>query len=84
MKRHHAGEDLTDAIADAPHGPEVFERLKMIGPAAAVASAKKINERPAIVFKALAYANLFFMVVILFCVAYWNWGPPLMFLLKRG
>lgn len=28
---HYAGVDLTDYIIDAPHGDEVFEKLKIIG-----------------------------------------------------
>lgn len=31
MGIHHAGADLTAAIADAPHGMEVFERVKKVG-----------------------------------------------------
>lgn len=28
---HQAGEDLTDAIADAPHGEEMLERFPIVG-----------------------------------------------------
>ncbi|MGD8758513.1 MAG: CopD family protein, partial [Deltaproteobacteria bacterium] len=35
MGRHYAGSDLTKAMADAPHGPEVLERVKNLGPAPA-------------------------------------------------
>lgn len=28
---HWAGQDLTDELADAPHGEEVFERLPVVG-----------------------------------------------------
>lgn len=31
MNRHHAGEDLSDSFAAAPHGKEVLERFKAIG-----------------------------------------------------
>ncbi len=31
MKRHHAGEDLSDVFSAAPHGPEVLERFHKIG-----------------------------------------------------
>lgn len=30
MKRHRAGEDLTDALKDAPHGDEVFENFEPV------------------------------------------------------
>ena len=33
MGRHHAGGDLTQALAGAPHGPEVLERVPELGPA---------------------------------------------------
>jgi predicted heme/steroid binding protein/uncharacterized membrane protein len=31
VKTHHAGHDLTRAMAAAPHGPEVMERFEQIG-----------------------------------------------------
>ncbi|MDZ7335731.1 MAG: hypothetical protein ONB32_11290 [candidate division KSB1 bacterium] len=31
MNRHHAGQDLTDAIKAAPHGPEVLNRFQQVG-----------------------------------------------------
>jgi len=31
MNSHHAGHDLTEFLKNAPHGPEVFERVKEIG-----------------------------------------------------
>ena len=31
MGRHAAGQDLSDAIAGAPHGTEVFEQLEQVG-----------------------------------------------------
>lgn len=31
MKRHQAGNDLSDAFAAAPHGEEVFERVRPVG-----------------------------------------------------
>lgn len=83
MKRHHAGEDLTEAIKDAPHGPEVLERVTKTG-AATFELSRNIDERPAMLFKVLAYLNLFFIIAVLMCVSYWNWGPPLMFLMHNG
>ncbi len=29
--RHFAGQDLTDALADAPHGPELLDRFPVVG-----------------------------------------------------
>ncbi len=31
QKRHHAGEDLTDDLEQAPHGEEVFKRYPQVG-----------------------------------------------------
>lgn len=31
MKRHHAGHDLSSEFSAAPHGPEVFTRVKQVG-----------------------------------------------------
>ena len=29
--RHHAGGDLTEALNQAPHGPDLLERLNIVG-----------------------------------------------------
>ncbi len=31
MKRHSAGEDLTEDLDDAPHDPEVLKRFRQVG-----------------------------------------------------
>jgi len=31
MRRHQAGADLTEDLGGAPHGPEVFERVRQVG-----------------------------------------------------
>ncbi len=28
---HHAGEDLTDSLEQAPHGPDLLERFPVVG-----------------------------------------------------
>jgi predicted heme/steroid binding protein len=76
MGRHHAGTDLTEAMADAPHDTGVLARVGKVGPAPSLGAAK--TSGPARAFVGLAYVILFFMLAILFCVAYWNWGPPLL------
>ena len=80
MRRHYAGSDLTNALGEAPHGPEVLGRVKSLGPAHIPDS--PISNRPAKMFKFLAYGNLFLMAVIILCIALWNWGPPLLFLYR--
>lgn len=75
MARHHAGVDLTEAIEAAPHGPEVLQRVPDLGPAQ-----EGVGEKPPKVLKlfvALAYFILFCVFLVLLCVAWWNWGPPL-------
>ncbi len=34
MGRHHAGRDLTEALRDAPHGPEMLARFPVVAPRA--------------------------------------------------
>ncbi len=73
--RHRVGEDLTAAMKDAPHGAEVLERIAELGPARQ--SGPEGRSGPPRLFVSLAYTNLVLMLVILLCVAYWSWGPPL-------
>ncbi len=75
MGRHFAGTDLTDAMADAPHGAEVFKRVNKIGKVQA--NHRKGLPRAGRIFVVLSYVVLGCMLAILFCVAYWNWGPAL-------
>ncbi|MBU2550616.1 MAG: CopD family protein [Proteobacteria bacterium] len=74
MRRHRTGVDLTEALASAPHGPEVLDRLPCLGPF----SEPEPERTPAAMrlFVSLAYTALVFAVLIVFCVAYWKWGPP--------
>jgi len=72
MQRHAAGTDLTTAIGLAPHGPEVFARLPLIGELKATGPQRRpLHER---LFYAVAYMNLGLVFVILFIVALWRWG----------
>ena len=75
MGRHYAGTDLSSAVSDAPHGTEVLARIKKIGPS----SFKDVSKKtPAVTaFISMAYFILFCMLMVLFCVAYWNWGPSI-------
>jgi predicted heme/steroid binding protein/uncharacterized membrane protein len=75
MGRHQAGGDLTPAMEGAPHGVEVLERLPRLGPAG---DSGKVSQPPAVRhFIFMAYFILFCMLGVIFCVAYWNWGPSL-------
>jgi predicted heme/steroid binding protein len=73
--RHHAGADLTEALPDAPHGPEVLDHIEKVGPVAGSATPKLPSAARA--FVRLAYLNLGLIALILLCVSYWSWGPPL-------
>jgi len=72
MKKHPAGNDLTEVINTAPHGeekiyqmPEVAELLRM-----RVKTEKSPHEK---VFYFMAYMNLIFVFLITFVIALWRW-----------
>ena len=73
MGRHFAGQDLTQAMDNAPHGPEVLKNVEKLGPMPTSTVGK--TSKPARMFVGMAYMVLGFMIVILLCVTYWNWGP---------
>jgi predicted heme/steroid binding protein len=75
FNRHRAGTNLTAAIADAPHGPEVLTRIEAVGPVPE-GGGEKLS-RPARVFVALAYFNLILIAIVLFCASFWGWGLKL-------
>jgi predicted heme/steroid binding protein len=75
MARHFADSDLTQAMAKAPHGPEVLERVKDLGPAESRQSAGA--DRVLKLFVGLTYFVLFCVFIVLMCVAWWRWGPPI-------
>ena len=75
LRKHHAGQDLTEALKGAPHGAEVLDRVPMVGELR-TALAKAGPRRPPAqrVFVAFAYVNLVLLFGILLCVAWWKWG----------
>jgi len=75
LRRHQAGQDLTEALKDAPHGPEMLERVQFVGElgeAGAAVTPQRAPERR--IFVALTYVVLALMLGILLCVAWWKWG----------
>jgi predicted heme/steroid binding protein len=76
MGRHYAGTDLSSAISDAPHGTKVFNSATKIGPASFQNFEKRTPAATTFIF--MAYFILFCMLMIIFCVAYWNWGSSIM------
>jgi len=75
MARHFADTDLTAAMEKAPRGAEVLERVKDLGPddSGDADKTKGILR----LFVGLAYFILVCVFVVLLCVAWWKWGPPI-------
>jgi len=72
IKRHQAGFDLTDILAQAPHDEDKILSMPEVGlltksPAASGAA------RPQKVFYFMAYMNLGFVFAITFILALWRW-----------
>jgi predicted heme/steroid binding protein len=65
---HHAGTDLTDAFAEAPHGKEVFERVRPVGRLLSERSAGKRPSPRWAVLLGLAASSIIVLVVVL-----WRW-----------
>jgi hydroxylamine dehydrogenase len=75
VRRHQAGQDLTSAMAGAPHGPEVLERVPLMGALArAEAPEPRAGSKTRRLFLAIAYTSLALSLSILLCVAWWQWG----------
>lgn len=72
MQRHSAGEDLTAALNQAPHGEDRMMRLLEVGTLLPSDSAS--STRPKKQFFFLAYLNLTLAISILLIVALWRWG----------
>jgi len=72
MRQHSAGEDLTGALARAPHGAEKLDGIEAVGVFDATVSPEKTPAQKA--FYAVAYSNLFLVFVVLFVIALWRWG----------
>lgn len=73
VRKHLAGNDLTEALRTAPHDEGKILGMPLIG--AWVTSETKI-QKPAHekVFYFIAYMNLVFVFLITFVIALWKWG----------
>lgn len=72
MGRHHAGEDLSEALKLAPHGPEKVLLMPEVGALADVTQRKvPLHER---VFFFMAYMNLTIVFLIVLILALWRWA----------
>ena len=75
MGRHKAGNDLTDALEDAPHGKDfITERFSALGEWKEEAGPSEPAGIATKVFYILAYINLVFVFAILFVIALMKWG----------
>ena len=70
--RHTAGEDLTSALRQAPHGPDKMESFPTAGKVVAGARKPQPNA-PKAVFYFFAYLNLVSVFLILGIIAVWRW-----------
>jgi predicted heme/steroid binding protein len=71
MGRHQAGSDLTDVLAQAPHGAELIARLPAVGRTVDGDSRPApLHER---VFFFMAYMNLVIVFLIILILALWRW-----------
>jgi predicted heme/steroid binding protein len=73
VRKHLAGNDLTEALRTAPHDEEKILGMPLIGE---LIASETIIQRPAHerVFYFMAYMNLVFVFLITFVIALWKWG----------
>lgn len=73
LKKHSAGNDLTDILKSAPHGEEKILAMPLIGKLRAVTGKpqRPFHEK---VFYFMAYMNLVFVFLIVFVIALMRWG----------
>lgn len=69
--RHQAGEDLTAALAGAPHGPEKLEAFPAFS---LVGGTLKIESTEVRVLYVMAYLNLAVAIGVVVVIAWWRWG----------
>jgi predicted heme/steroid binding protein len=72
IKRHHAGADLTDILAQAPHNEDKILAMPEVG-RLSQGQERPANETPTKVFYFMSYMNLTFVFVIALILALWRW-----------
>jgi predicted heme/steroid binding protein len=72
VRKHLAGNDLTEALRTAPHGEEKIFQMPLVGELLP-AGAKMEKAGPEKVFYFMAYMNLIFVFLITFVIALWRW-----------
>ncbi len=81
--KHSAGTDLTEALSGAPHGPEMFERIRCLGETATDAGSVGKPAWSHKVFVIMAYTNLVLIFLILVCISVWRWDLPVRLLPEK-
>jgi predicted heme/steroid binding protein/uncharacterized membrane protein len=81
--KHAAGLDLTEALAAAPHGAEVFERIPSVATLTETPASKQKTRPVQKVFVVMAYTNLVIIFLILACISIWRWDFPLRLLPEK-
>ena len=74
--KHQAGMDLTAALAGAPHGPEVLEKVVCRGDLTAGGPGPAAASGVQRIFVVMAYTNLVLIFFILACISVWRWDFP--------
>ncbi len=72
VRKHLAGNDLTEALRAAPHGDEKVFQMPLVGELLP-GSLKKETAPTERVFYWMAYMNLIFVFLITFIIALWRW-----------
>jgi len=72
LKKHFAGNDLTEMLKHAPHGEEKIFQLPIVGQLMPIETKKEksLEERA---FYFMAYLNLILVFLITFIIALWRW-----------
>jgi predicted heme/steroid binding protein/uncharacterized membrane protein len=72
MKRHQAGVDLSEILAQAPHGEDKILAMPVVGRLSENKTSSQ-DDTPQKVFYFMAYMNLGFVFLIAFILALWRW-----------
>lgn len=70
--KHNAGQDLSQALAKAPHGEEKLEALKVAGSFDPSSRPPRTPAQQAFYF--VAYMNLSLVFAVLLLLSLWRWG----------
>jgi predicted heme/steroid binding protein len=81
--KHVAGTDLTKALGGAPHGTEVLENVRNLGPLAASSGTPARPRSAQRIFVWMAYSNLVIIFLILACISVWRWDFPVRLVPER-